>query len=506
MKGYAASGASRFHMPGHKGEALLGCEALDITEIPGADSLYEAAGILKESEENATRLFDSGATFYSAEGSSLAIRAMLYLACLAYRAKRGQAAGQPIDRSVGETGEQSVDQTQIRSAARVNDRPVGRTQVRLAGRPAGRPAVAAGRNAHRAFLTAAALLDFDILWLWPKGEGEASLCSSAGEAEALAELLADRKKCRNLAAVYVTSPDYLGHVADVEALASLAHAAGLPLLVDNAHGAYLRFLPEEVGKAARHPLTLGADLCCDSAHKTLPVLTGGAYLHVAKGAEPLFASSAKEALALFGSTSPSYLILQSLDRVNRLLAEGYRERLSDTVRRLSAIKEDLREKGWFFVGEEPLKLTFDAKKAGYTGKELAERLAADGIIAEYADPDYAVLMAAPGNREEDFARLAVFFEKTFPRPALPRPYPALTPPAVKLSVREAMLSPWERLPLRDAVGKIAAQPEASCPPAISPLVPGELVEEGALALYRYYGIEELTVLCRDTVQESGWKG
>ena len=105
-------------------------------------------------------------------------------------------------------------------------------------------------------------------------------------------------------------------------LAAVCHAHGLPLLVDNAHGAYLHFLKE----GSRHPIQLGADLCCDSAHKTLPVLTGGAYLHLGSSVQADEAA-VRNALALFGSTSPSYLILQSLDAANAVLADSFREKL-----------------------------------------------------------------------------------------------------------------------------------------------------------------------------------
>ncbi len=79
---YRKRGAVRLHMPGHKGSNVLGVESLDITEIDGADVLYDAKGIIRKSENNASRLFDSVRTVYSAEGSSLCIRAMVYLASL----------------------------------------------------------------------------------------------------------------------------------------------------------------------------------------------------------------------------------------------------------------------------------------------------------------------------------------------------------------------------------------------------------------------------------------
>ncbi|MDY3764348.1 MAG: amino acid decarboxylase, partial [Candidatus Ventricola sp.] len=217
VRRYATSGTARLHMPGHKGRAFLGCEALDITEIAGADSLYEAHGIIRESEENASALFGSARTLYSTEGSSQCIRAMLFL-CLTCRASGAK------------------------------------------------PVVVAARNVHKAFVFAAALLDIEIVWLWP--ESMTSLCACEVTPQRLERTLSAMDAPP--AAVYITSPDYLGGQADVAALARVCHAHGTVLAVDNAHGAYLRFL-----SPSRHPLDLGADICCDSAHKTLPVLTGG---------------------------------------------------------------------------------------------------------------------------------------------------------------------------------------------------------------------------------------
>jgi arginine/lysine/ornithine decarboxylase len=123
-------------------------------------------------------------------------------------------------------------------------------------------------------------------------------------------------------AVYLTSPDYLGRRADLRAAAEVCRRRRVPLLVDNAHGAYLRFLEEN-----QHPLALGADACCDSAHKTLSCLTGAAYLHLSSRAPEGWAQQAEEALSLFASTSPSWLILRSLDRMNLELAGDYPARL-----------------------------------------------------------------------------------------------------------------------------------------------------------------------------------
>lgn len=178
--------------------------------------------------------------------------------------------------------------------------------------------ILAARNVHRSFVYAAALLDLPVRWLWPQAGG--SLCSCPVTGEELDQALSSLP--RPPAAVYVTSPDYLGLMQPIEELAQVCHRHGTLLLVDNAHGAYLHFLPKPC-----HPMDLGADLCCDSAHKTLPVLTGGAYLHISRQAPPAMASRAKQAMAMFGSTSPSYLTLASLDLCNGYLAGSYRERL-----------------------------------------------------------------------------------------------------------------------------------------------------------------------------------
>ncbi|MFR5865038.1 MAG: hypothetical protein ACLUFV_07625 [Acutalibacteraceae bacterium] len=237
-----------------------------------------------------------------------------------------------------------------------------------------RPLVLAGRNAHRSFLSAAALLDFDVEWLRPQPADNRLTCRVPPDAlDARLAALPHRP-----AAVYVTSPDYLGHMVDVAGLSAVCRRYGVPLLVDNAHGAYLRFLPADA-----HPMTLGADMCCDSAHKTLPVLTGGAYLHISASAPPLFAENAARAMALFASTSPSYLILQSSTAPTRI-ADGCRA----VWRTVSAVWTNAAigcAGGLYPRRDEPLKLTVP-KSYGYTGGALAALLRAQGLSANSRTP------------------------------------------------------------------------------------------------------------------------
>lgn len=434
VRAYRESGVSRLHMPGHKGRPFLGCEELDITEISGADALYEAGGIIARSEENAGSLFGSARTLYSTEGSSQCVKAMLYLA--------------------------------------------------LTCRPAGTaPVVAAARNVHRAFVHAA-LLDFEPLWLWP--EELSPLCACPVSPEGLERTLASLPAPP--AAVYVTSPDYLGGQADIAALAVVCHRRDTRLLVDNAHGAYLRFL-----RPSAHPLDLGADLCCDSAHKTLPALTGGAYLHIGKRAPAVYREAAKTAMALFGSTSPSYLTLASLDLCNRYVTEDYAARLAETAVALNSLRHRLRENGWTVSPADPLRLTLNAAASGHTGTALAERLRRGGVECEYADGEFLVLMATPENTREDLDRIfTALGENHCPALDCP-PLPACRGERA-LSPRQALFAPHELVPAELSLGRVCGAPTVGCPPAVPVAVSGERIGPEALALFHRYGVKQVDVV------------
>lgn len=442
VRHYTEQGMLRLHMPGHKGVPLLGMESYDITEIEGADSLYEADGIIKRSEENAGRLFGA-ATFYSTEGSSHCIRAML---CLTM---------------------QYVVQNQKSRR------------------------ILAGRNAHKVFLSAAALLDFEVEWLYPKAEH--SYLSCQPEAESLEKLFAEAKELP--VAVYLTSPDYLGTMAVLPKLAAVCHKYGVLLLVDNAHGAYLKFLPSSL-----HPVDLGADMCCDSAHKTLPALTGAAYLHISQCAPCLFERQAKTALALFGSTSPSYLILQSLDMVNRYLADGYKERLCTFLPKVQETKAAIEAHGYEMAGDEPLKITLKTKPYGYEGKQFAVLLREKKIECEFADPDFIVLMVTPETGEEGLLRLK---ETLFGIPRQDALWEKPPKPPVHervLSIREAMLSEAEELSIEKCAGRILASASVACPPAVPIAICGERISEQAVHCFSYYGIASCMVVTENSVR------
>lgn len=398
-------------MPGHKGQTFLGCEQYDLTEVAGADALYGADGIISESEKNAAELFGTGMTLYSTEGSSQCIRGMLYLVIQAWE-KRYYGTGQ-------------------------------------------RPVVVAARNVHSVFVYAAALLDFDVIWLWPENQ-TGSICSCLINADTLETILSDMKIPP--AAVYVTSPDYLGNQQDIEVFAKICHRHKTVLAVDNAHGAYLQ---------------------------------------INKSAPESFRENAKQAMALFGSTSPSYLILSSLDLCNAYLADGYREKLLHVSKKIEVLKEVLRSAGWKTVGTEQLKLTV-AMPETVSGTELADKMRENGIECEFADPDYVVLMFTPENQEKDFSRVEAFFQNrdlivsnnTKTKKNIYDNYRNKR----KLSIREAVFRSHRKVPIESAKGCICGSVTVSCPPAIPILVSGEVIEERDIELFRYYGMDTVDIV------------
>lgn len=421
---YIKKNTARFHMPGHKGKF----EKRDITEIDGADELFLASGIIARSEKNASEVFEAE-TFYSCAGSTLSIQAMLYLIAL-YAEEKG-----------------------------IENR------------------VLAGRNAHKAFVSAAALCNTRVSWLFPES-GSYISCNITPEnvKKAIDET--------SPAAMYVTSPDYLGNILDIKGIARVCKECGVLLAVDCAHGAYLKFF-------GAFPTDLGADMCASSAHKTLPVLTGGAYLHIRDNA--FLSHNAKRAMALFASSSPSYLILQSLDAFNPN-AESFKKRAKETAERVKELKQTLKNHGYSLIGDEPLKITVLPKSIGYTGADFAKMLEDNGVYPEFYDSDAVVFMASPENSESDFIKLETALTGIKAKEKINSLPPVLPKSTQKLTFRQAVFSKSETVKTAEAAGRICADALVSCPPAIPIAVPGEVIGENTVKCLEYYGKTEIRVI------------
>ena len=432
LKSYQEKSPVRMHMPGHKGAGILGFEGMDLTEISGADELFAAEGIIKESEQNASTLFGCP-TYYSTQGSTLCIQTMCTILCQDAKSKGKK------------------------------------------------PKILAGRNAHRSFIHAAALLDFDIEWLY----GNSDYLSCKINAKDLKKKIVENHPT----AVYLTNPDYLGNLLDIKALASICKKYNVLLAIDNAHGAYLRFLKDSL-----HPIDLGADLCCDSAHKTLPVLTGGAYLHLSDSLNQVWGDDIKHFMEYFSSTSPSYLIMASLDAANDVLDTTFKKSLSECIQRVDGLKNALIQHGYTILSGEPMKITISTKEFGYSGNEIADFLMDCDIYPEFYDSDYIVLMPSPYNTKEDFERLQKCLCGIERKSILVNKPPKLEQAKKAMNVRQALFAPSMTLDVSKSLGQVCSSVTVSCPPAILPVIPGEVISESSIEVMKYYGIETVRVV------------
>lgn len=423
LDSYADEKKLRLHMPAHHGKALnpmlSRAYELDITEISGADSLFEADGIIAEGERRTARLYGSGASCWSAGGSTLCIQGML--------AKM-------------------------------------RTENRT---------VVSARTVHRAFLNACILLGISVEWVFPE---RGDVISGEYAPESFEEKLQFLTKRGEKACVYVTSPDYRGNVQDIAGLSELCHRYNAQLLVDNAHGAHLAFLAKN-----RHPMNLGADYCCDSFHKMLPTLTGGAVLHSRYHNAP----ELKQYMQMFGSTSPSYLIMRSIEEAVAWLENGGKKNVQSTEKKANALRERLK---YNWIGEEPFHLTISAN-----GFDFAEQLRRQGAEPEYADKICCVMLLSPLMDEKDFIRLERILTACEPTPAeLPPPLP--NPPKKACDMWTACLSAWETIPIEQAEGRICATVQVPCPPAVPMVMSGEIFDKNWISYMKYFGLKEVTVI------------
>lgn len=417
LEKYTNENKLRLHVPGHKGEMPH-----DITEVYGADSLYESdvsRGIIGTSEAIASSIFGAKKTFYSCAGSTLSIQAAL-----------GTLKAQGVN------------------------------------------TIAASRYSHRALASAASLLRMNIKWLYPKEYMSANI---KYDAEAI----------KGADAIFITNIDYYGGTWEFV-------NPKIPTIIDNAHGAYLKFLDKrKFGTQYLHPMELGFPLMsAESAHKTLPVLTGGAYLHFSEGAD---FSRAKEMMALFGSTSPSYLILESLDRFNAIIADNINI-VNNAAYAVQELKERLIRAGIPLKQSDPLRITIDAAECGLSGFDFARGLRLNGVECEMADENNVVLMFSTQTTPEDCERaeMGVLFVSMRP-PKEPVKFPHIIAKQ-ELPMWEAMYKDSKEVPVEQAAGEICASMKAPCPPGIPLIFPGEKIDSEIVEILKMHNVKSVLVV------------
>ena len=449
LEGQLAPGRSRLHMPGHKGRLpfpLAGAAPFDLTELPDTDSLYEDSGCLRELERRYATLYRAGDSFLSAGGSTLCIQTMLAL--------MGPGAAICCDRSLHTSAMNAI--------GLLGQRPFF---LGLMRDPHGLPLPPSPQQVSR---------------------------------------MLDRHP--EVKAVYITSPNYYGYLADIPALAAAAHARGVLLLVDNAHGAHLPFV-----EGVSHPMAAGADLCCDSLHKMLPALTGAAVLHKAPGV-PFPREEVKRCMSWFGSTSPSYLILLSCDLLCGQLADELPAKLLQVQAQVRALRAPGPDSHEGAVGvacslggqpcpprlaglpvRDPLRLTLPTHGQAQPMRGL---LYQNAIEPELCDALAAVLLFGAGSQPDDFARVRQLIGGLPPLPPLPEGWRLPLPEEPELSClpREAMLSPCELLPVDETLGRIAAANVQRCPPGAPLALCGERIGRETILLLKNYGVSALNVI------------
>lgn len=470
LKTYGESDFYPFHMPGHKRNPDSGflpeMYKIDITEIDGFDNLHQAEGIIKNAQEKAASLYHSKETFYLINGSTVGI---------------------------------------LTSIAALSDR--------------GKKLIMA-RNCHKAVYHGAFLNHLETEYIYPKMIEEFGISDgiTAQQVEdkiqeiILREGISDEQAGKLIAGIVVTSPTYDGILSDVRGIVKIAHSYGIPVIVDQAHGAHFGFhsaFPENA-------VSDGADLVIHSTHKTLPAPTQTALLHYNSLLVSL--ETVKKYLRIYQSSSPSYVLMAGIDscmdfvkregqeRLEQLLIS--RKELSERSKELKKIKiyPSMLERGInghdiskiFFQGtEEPGRLLISVRGSGFTGQQLYDVLRETyHLQMEMCASDYVIAILSMMDRKEGFDRLWKALSETdklltntekntkeektqFPE------YCHFQPDAV-LKISDAYMAEEESVPLREAKGRIVSEFVNLYPPGIPLLVPGEKIDDKMIPMIEAY--------------------
>lgn len=470
LKTYGESDFYPFHMPGHKRNPDSGflpeMYKIDITEIDGFDNLHHAEGIIKNAQEKAASLYHSKETFYLINGSTVGI---------------------------------------LTSIAALSDR--------------GKKLIMA-RNCHKAVYHGAFLNQLETEYIYPKMIEEFGISDgiTAQQVEdkiqeiILREGISDEQAGKLIAGIVVTSPTYDGILSDVRGIVKIAHSYGIPVIVDQAHGAHFGFHPAFPENAVSE----GADLVIHSTHKTLPAPTQTALLHYNSLLVSL--ETVKKYLRIYQSSSPSYVLMAGIDscmdfvkregqeRLEQLLI--FRKELSERSKELKKIKiyPSMLERGInghdiskiFFQGtEEPGRLLISVRGSGFTGQQLYDVLRETyHLQMEMCASDYVIAILSMMDRKEGFDRLwkalsetdklLTNTEKNTKEEKTQFPEYCHFQPDVVLKISDAYMAEEESVPLREAKGRIVSEFVNLYPPGIPLLVPGEKIDDKMIPMIEAY--------------------
>lgn len=340
--------------------------------------------------------------------------------------------------------------------------------------------VICARNCHKSVYNALELSGAEPVFVLPDIDKKSGICMQL-EAEQIEKKIIENPDAR---LVVVTSPTYEGVVSDVEGICRAAHNMGIPVFVDAAHGAHFGF-----GHGfPRDAMSCGADIAVESLHKTLPSLTQTAICYARKE----FAEGIAERLAVFQSSSPSYILLASIDSCITLLSEN-----ADGL--FSAWKENLDEFGKMCEGLENIKILKKSKcffdldpskivMLTQNGKGLFEELKKRHIECEMASCSYVVAMTGPGDTREMLSYLAVSLRELDKAAKPPRRmgFQVIGVPEKVMSVREAKRKATECVGLGECAGRVAAEYVWAYPPGIPLIAPGERISEDETEAFKGY--------------------
>lgn len=414
-----------FHMPGHKrnpdcGSLSLLGSGLDITEIEGADNLHGAEGVLLSVMERGAALWGSDRSYLLVNGSTGGI-----LAALSAVTRRGDK-------------------------------------------------VLVGRNCHKSVYHGIELLGLRPVFLMPEYVEELGVYGRL-DVSTVAEAIAAHG---DAVCLVMTSPTYEGYLSDISGISELCHGKGLVLVVDEAHGAHLELSPRFRGGAVR----AGADLSVQSLHKTLPALTQTAILHLKGGRVERHAL--EHALAVFQTSSPSYLLMASAEQAIALAEEqeGF-ESWYGLIKELYGTTADLEHIS--LLAETADRDISKLVIRGKDGIELAAFLRRRGIETEYATHSFVLAMTGLGDRREGFELLGAALKaadaELGDNAKAPLRYPCCEGELV-MDIETAVKADFELVPLSGAAGRIGAEYVWAYPPGIPLLIPGQPVDARLAAL------------------------